>query len=268
MKKNNLVFSIIIYTFIFFVVFPIMVLFIWSFAKNWSWPYVVPKNLGLRGFKYVLDPTGGSLKVLLRSVLIAVLVTFITIVISIPAAKALGIYQFKGKNLIKLIILLPIIIPPISIALGIHVAFIKLNIANTFIGVVIIHLIPCIPYAVTILTDVFELIGNSMEQQARILGANKIQCFFYVTLPIISPGIMSASFMVFIISFSQYFLTFLIGGGQVVTYPILMFPFIQSGDRTIAASYSVIFIITSLIFLFIIEKAIKKFYKTDKFLNI
>lgn len=268
MKKNNLVFSIIIYTFIFFVVFPIIILFIWSFTKNWSWPYVLPKNLGLRGFKYVLDPTGAPLKVLCRSVLIAVLVTVITILISIPAAKALGIYQFKGKNLIKLIILLPIIIPPVSIALGIHVAFIKLNIANTVIGVVIIHLIPCIPYAVTILTDVFELIGNSMEQQARILGANRIQCFFHVTLPIISSGIMSASFMVFIISFSQYFLTFLIGGGQVVTYPILMFPFIQSGDRTIAASYSVIFIITSLIFLFIIEKAIKKFYKTDKFLNI
>ncbi len=68
---------------------------------------------------------------------------------------------------------------------------------------------------------------------------------------------MSTVFMTFVISFSQYFLTFLIGGGHVITYPIVMFPFIQSGDRTIASSFSLIFIVTSLIYLLIINKCIK-----------
>ncbi len=75
---------------------------------------------------------------------------------------------------------------------------------------------PCIPYAVFMLTDVFEIIGDKMEKQAKVLGANRYQCFFYVTLPLISSGIMSTVFMTFIISFSQYFLTFLIGEDRLL----------------------------------------------------
>ncbi len=63
-------------------------------------------------------------------------------------------------------------------ALGIHVSFLKLGLANTILGVIIIHLIPCIPYAVFMLTDVFEIIGDKMEKQAKVLGANRYQCFF------------------------------------------------------------------------------------------
>ncbi|NFI44038.1 ABC transporter permease subunit [Clostridium botulinum] len=268
MKNKKIISNIIIYSFAFFFLFPIIILCLWSFAKNWSWPLVIPKEFGLRGLKYALDTKSKNLSILFKSIGISTIVTFITIIISIPAAKALGIYNFKGKNFIKILIFSPIIVPGISVALGTHVSFLKLGLANTILGVIIIHLIPCIPYAVFMLTDVFEIIRDKMEKQAKVLGANRYQCFFYVTLPLISSGIMSAAFMTFIISFSQYFLTFLIGGGQVITYPIVMFPFIQSGDKTIASSFSLIFIITSLIYLLIINKCIKSYYKTDKFLNV
>ncbi|WP_251859956.1 ABC transporter permease subunit [Clostridium sp. Marseille-Q2269] len=268
MNNKKRIYNIIMYTFGFLFLFPIVILCLWSLAKSWSWPLVIPNEFGLRGLKYALDPKSENLNILFRSIGICTIVTFITIVISIPAAKALGLYKFRGKNFIKILIFSPLIVPSVSVALGIHVSFLKLGLANTILGVVIIHLIPCIPYAVLILTDVFEIIGDKMENQAKVLGANKYQCFFYVTLPMISSGIVSAIFMTFIISFSQYFLTFLIGGGQVITYPIVMFPFIQSGDRTIASSFSIIFIISSLIYLLIINKCIKSYYKMENFLNV
>ncbi|EJO5347568.1 ABC transporter permease subunit [Clostridium botulinum] len=268
MENKKIISNVIIYTFVFFFLFPIIILCLWSFAKNWSWPLVIPKEFSVRGLKYALDPKSKNLNILFKSIGISTIVTLITICISIPAAKALGVYDFKGKNFIKVLIFSPIIIPGVSVALGIHVVFLKLRLANTILGVIIINLIPCIPYAVLILTEVFEIIGDKIEKQARVLGANRYQCFFYVTLPLISSGVMSAVFMVFIISFSQYFLTFLIGGGQVITYPIVMFPFIQSGDRTIASSFSVIFVVTSLIYLLVINKCIKSYYKTEKFLNV
>ena len=194
---------------------------------------------------------------------ISILVVFITIVISIPAAKALSLYNFKGKKFFELLVLSPAIIPTISIAMGVHIFFIKLKLANTYLGVVIINILPCIPYAVRIIGDVYKLVGDKLEIQAKMLGASKINVFRYVTLPLLLPGILGASSMCFIIVFSQYFLTMLIGGGTVITYPMIMFPYIQSGDRVIGSMYSIVFLVASIIVLILIEKRIKIYYKNS-----
>lgn len=263
MKRNNILCKILIIAFIILIIFPLIILLFWAFTKTWTWPKLFPESFSFRGFRYVLAKESNSLHILCYSILLSTLVTIVTIILSIPAAKALGVYRFRGKGLIKLIILAPVIIPPVSLGMGIHVAFIKFNLANSFLGVVIIHLLPCIPYAIRILSDVFEIIGDKYEQQGRVLGATTLNCFMNITIPLILPGIVSASFLVFIISFSQYFLTFLIGGGRVITLPLVMVPFIQSGDRSIAAAYSVVFIITTLVMMFSLEKLTKKYYKMN-----
>ena len=96
-----------------------------------------------------------------------------------------------------------------------------------------------------------------------MLGAKKIDILRYVTIPLILPGIIGASSMCFIISFSQYFLTLLIGGGSVITYPLLMFPYIQSGDRILASMYSIVFIIISLIVVMLMKKSLEKYYNKE-----
>ncbi|WP_432663052.1 ABC transporter permease subunit [Wukongibacter baidiensis] len=263
MKRNSYGFKVIMYGLIFLLIFPLIVLGIWSFVKIWPWPNLIPKDYGIRGFKYILDPSKKSLRVLCFSVCLSSVVTITTLLISIPAAKALGVYNFRGKGLFKILVLAPIIVPTVVVAMGIHVVFMKLGLANTLIGVLLVHLIPCTPYAIRILTNVFEIVGESMEMQARVLGASSLQTFFRVTLPLIAPGLLSAGSLVFIVSFSQYFLTFLIGGGRVVTFSMLMFPYIQSGDRMMASAYSIIFIITTLFILLIMEKVIKTYYKGE-----
>lgn len=265
MKRKNLILNIIMYSLFFLLVSPLLVLVIWSFAKNWPWPNILPKEFGLRGFKELFSTYNKSLKVLLFSVWLSTIVTILTLLISIPAAKALGIYEFKGKKFFKMLILAPIIVPSVAVNMGIHVAFIKLGLANTFFGVVLVHLIPCIPYGVRILTNVFEVIGESMEMQARVLGANLLQTFLSITLPLIAPGLISAGSLVFIVSFSQYFSTFLIGGGKIITFSMLMFPYIQSGDRMMASVYSIVFIMTALTFLLIVEKTVKMYYKAENY---
>lgn len=264
-NKRTLLFTIITYIFLIFLVLPLIVILIWGFAKSWPWPDLMPKEFGLRGWKYFLAPSSKSIRTLLYSIWLSTVVTFITLIISIPAGKALGVYEFKGKKIIEILIFAPVLVPTVAIAMGIHLSFIKLRLANSFLGVVLIQLIPCLPYGVRILQNVFEIIGESMEIQARVLGASPLQTFIHITLPLIAPGIISAGSMVFIVSFGQYFLTFLIGGGRVVTFSMMMFPFIQSGDRMMGSVYSIVFILTTLICLIIMEKAIKHFYKSDKF---
>lgn len=241
---------------------PLLILGVWSVTASWPFPELTPQNYSLRGLEYILNIE--NVKVLINSILISIIVVMLTIIISIPAAKAITLYEFKGKKFFEILILSPIIIPLISVAMGIHITFIRMGLANSILGVVIINILPCIPYSVRIIGDVYKLIGDKLELQARMLGASKFNTFRYVTLPLILPGIIGASSMCFIISFSQYFLTMLIGGGRVITYPMIMFPYIQSGDRTIASLYSIVFLIVSLIVLILVEHKIKRYYINNK----
>jgi putative spermidine/putrescine transport system permease protein len=68
-------------------------------------------------------------------------------------------------------------------------------------------------------------------------------------LPAILPGILVGSLFAFIISWSEYLLTVLIGGGQVITLPLLLFSFANSGDQPITAALSLIFVGPAVIFL-------------------
>lgn len=267
-KKSRFIINILMYSMIFMLMFPLAVLLVWSFARNWPWPDLIPGTFGLRGYAYIFSTHSKSIQTLLFSFWLSLVVTIVTLAISIPAAKALGVYSFKGREFIKLFILTPIIVPTVAVAMGLHTAFIKMGLANTFIGVVLVHLIPCLPYGVRILTNVFEITGESLEMQARVLGASPFQTFVNITLPMIIPGIVSAGSLIFIVSFSQYFLTFLIGGGRIVTFSMMMFPFIQSGDRMMASSYSIIFIATTMIFLSMMEKMLKIHYNAKDYFYI
>lgn len=257
-------YKILLGIFLFFLLTPLTIIFIWSFAKNWPWPKLLPSELGLRGWKYFFSPSSKSIDTLLFSIYLSMVVTILTLAITIPASKALAFYNFRGKKIIELLIFAPVIVPTVAVAMGIHFQFIRLGLANTFIGVVLIQIIPCIPYGVRILKSVFQIVGKDIEEQAKNLGANSFQTFYYITLPVILPGLLAAGSMIFVVSFSQYFLTFLIGGGRIVTFPMLMFPYIQSGDRMMGSTYSVVFILTTFVILFLAEKITYKLYKDVK----
>lgn len=263
MNKNlkNLIINIILIT----LTMPLLILFIWAVASSWVFPKIIPNEFSIRGFEYILSSE--NVRILINSILISIAVVILTMSISIPASKAIALYDFKGKKIFELLVLSPIIIPVISVAMGIQLTFIKMGLANTVLGVIIINIIPCIPYGVKMITDVYKIIGDKYELQATMLGANKLDILRYITIPLILPGVIGASSMCFIISFSQYFLTLLIGGGRVITYTLIMFPYIQSGDRMIASIYSIVFILISLIVVFLMEKTLNKYYTNDKEIN-
>lgn len=268
MKYKKIICALVFVIFIAFFVLPIVLLCIWSFTRTWPWPNLLPSTMGLRGWQYFFDPSTKSIKILGNSILLSSIVTLITLCLSAPAAKALAIYRFKGKEAIEVFILSPIIVPPLAVAMGIHLQFIKMGLADTYLGVVLVHLIPCLPYGVRILAAVYEALGENMELQAKVLGASRWQVLRYITFPLLAPGLISAGSLVFIVSFSQYFLTFLIGGGKIITLPMILFPFIQSGDRMLASVFSLVFIITTLIFCLIMEKTLKGYYQESNYFYI
>ena len=144
---------------------------------------------------------------------------------------------------------LPLMVPGTVFAMGIQITFIRLGLNNTVAGVILAHLIYSLPYAVCLIMDGTRAVGIALEEQARVLGACSFQAFRRTTLPMLVPVILSAVSMSYIVSFSQYFLTLLLGGGRVKTFAVVMVPYLQSGSRNIACIYSILFMgITLLVF--------------------
>ncbi|SHK13287.1 ABC transporter permease [Tepidibacter formicigenes] len=239
---------------------PVIFLFLLSVSNGWRWPELIPTSFSFEGWEYVFFNIQ-TIKGIWTSFKIALIVTIINLIIAIPASDAIGRYDFKGKKFIEIFLLMPIIFPPIISVMGIHKTFIKLNLTESILGVILSHIIPTLPYMIRVISISFKNLGFKWEEQAKMLGAGSIVTFMYVKFYFLLPGIVAGASLTVLISLSQYIITILIGGGQVVTLSTLMFPFINGGDKNIGAVYSILFAIVSIISLCIMELFLKKYYE-------
>lgn len=230
-------------------VLPLVPLAIWSFARGWFFPDLLPAQWSAQSWRYALSDASGVLGSLRLTLGIALLVTALSALIGVPAGRALGLHDFRGKRVVELIILAPMIVPGIAVAMGLHAVFIGLGLTNSVAGVVLVHLVPTLPYMVLVMAGVFANFDPDFEEQARTLGASKLRVFWHVTLPAILPGLMVASLFTFLVSWSQYILTLLIGGGRVVTLPLLLFNFAAAGRNDLAGAIGMIYILPGVLIL-------------------
>lgn len=235
-------------------VLPLVPLAIWSFAKGWYFPDILPQRWTLNAWEYTLSDTAGVLDSLGITIWISLSATVLSILVGVPAGRALGMYKFKGKEFIELMILAPVIVPGIAVVLGIHTIFIYLGLNNTITGVVLVHLIPTLPYMTLVMSGIFANYDPTFEDQARSLGASPLKTFWYITLPAIMPGIIVGGLFAFLVSWSQYILTLLIGGGRIITLPLLLFNFATSGRNDITGAIGMIYILPGIIILLLTAK--------------
>jgi len=226
---------------------PVGLLAAYSFARHWYWPAMWPEAWDLHAWSYVFSGESGVLDSMLLSAGIAAAVTLTAIVVSLPAARALAWRNFPGKRLVFFLLLLPVLSPPFAAAMGLHAMFLRAGLAETVPGVMLAHLIPAVPYAILMLTGSFTRLDPDLEAVARTLGARPMAVFRRVTLPAIAPGLAVAASFAFLISWSQYMLTLLIGGGRTLTLPLTVVAFQNGGDPAIAAALCLVFLIPAVV---------------------
>lgn len=241
-----------------FVGLPMVTLMVWSFAFRWNFPNLLPTEWGTRAWAYVADDSSRVVEGLWNSTKLGILVTLMAIVVGLPASRALGQHEFKGKSVIEWLLMMPIIVPALVATMGIHQIFIRLRLTETLFGVALVHLIPAIPYFVLVMASVFANYGTALEETARTLGANRYHVFRYVTLPAISSGLVVASMFTFLISWGQYVTTLLIGGGSFVTLPLVLFPFLSGGNHANAAAISLVFVAPAVIALVMTSRQLSR----------
>ena len=239
------------------VVLPFVPLFLWAFAGEWRFPDLLPTEWSSRGISYLLEPGGRVLGATLNSLLIGVSVALASVVVGMPAGMALGGYEWRMKGAVIFFILLPILVPPLASTMGIHLTFIRLGLADTMLGVFLVHLVATVPYTAIILTSIFAERTGELEEAARTLGAGPWQAFRYVTLPDVAPGVAVAGLFAFLISWGQYILTVLIGGGNVVTLPMLLFSAASGNDPVVTSALAIVFALPAVLALVIALRYLK-----------
>jgi len=230
----------------------IVPIILWSFSFRWAYPSLLPA-WSLAAWDYVFQQNA-IIVALIDSIAVSSAVTLFTMVLGFTAAKALGTREFRGKVAVELLVLLPAIVPAISAVMGMSGIFTLLKCENTFLGVVLAQIPFGMPYMIMGLASAFKNYDMEYEQAASTLGASRWRTLIEVTVPAIFPALVVSCLFTFVVSWSQYLLTLIIGGSAVNTLPLALFALMGSGDYGIACAVSIIFILPVLVLLVLSSK--------------
>jgi putative spermidine/putrescine transport system permease protein len=210
---------------------PILVLAIGALSVRWFFPQVVPNTFTLDGVRRV-GFASKTIRAAGEGLWLSALVTIMALVIGWPAARVLSRATGAVRWMSGLLLLLPSVLPAVGLAIGLDVALLRLPFTHGITAVALAHLVPTVPYSVAMLTAVFARHDSRSEQQATVLGANRWQVWRMVTFPMVRSGLSVAAVLTFLVSWSQYLITLLVGGGRVVTLPMLVFTAATGGNTT------------------------------------
>ncbi len=230
--------------FIFYLILiaPLLLFIAYGFSTRWFFPAPFPTEWTTSTFDRALNDSR-TLTGLRDGLTIAVVVSLLSLLLAFPAARVMGLRQFKGRQLAWLLLFLPTVVPPLAIGMGLNILFLQLGLAGTVFGVVLAHLIPTLPYTIFTLSSAFVRYDENFEHQALALGASPLQIFVNVTLRMMTPSLVVATLFAFLISWSQYLLTLLIGGGKIITLPILLFAAASGGNPSTIGIKSLLFVL-------------------------
>lgn len=140
-----------------------------------------------------------------NSIFVALITMVLSVLLGAPAGYALSRFDFAGKELFRVLVLLTRAFPLPLLALPLAVMFIRTGLDDTVIGLALVHVTLALPFAVLITFSLFSGIPIELEEAAWTLGCTRFEAFVRVVLPLILPGITASAIFAFVISWNEVF---------------------------------------------------------------
>jgi len=236
---------------------PILNLALWAVAVQWYFPYKLPLTYGLKYWYEVFKPRSDAIESLTTSILIALFTVAACLALAVPAGYALARGRLPWRGAILLAFLLPQAIPSLAVYFNVARIFYAFHLNGTIAGVVLVHTVHGLVFAVWIAAAAFAAVDRELELAARNMGASALRGFLTVTLPLAAPGIMASAIFVFLESLDEFTGTYFVGVPDVTTLPLLMFTASVAGNYQIAAITALILLVPSVGFMLFIERFLK-----------
>ena len=154
--------------------------------------------------------------------------------LGVPAAYALARREFPGKRWVLLLVLMPLMVPPITYGIPMATVLYQMGPGGTIWGVILANLVPTVPFVILVMIPFIEQVDPRIEAAARMFGANTLQLFVHVLIPILAPGVLAALLLVSVRTIAMFELTFLTAGSTSQTLVVaLYYAVFASGVRAV-----------------------------------
>jgi multiple sugar transport system permease protein len=160
-----------------------------------------------------------------NSLILSVGSVLLSLVLGLPAAYALARLRFAAKETLAFTYLSFRFVPEITIILPLYVVYQKLNLYNTYFGLILVYQLISLPLMIWMMRSYFEEIPMAIEQAARTDGYSWAAAFFRLVLPLAAPGIAATLVLAFIFCWNNFIFGLMLGGTstQPVTVGLLSF---------------------------------------------
>jgi putative spermidine/putrescine transport system permease protein len=188
-----------------------------------------------------------------NSFIIAIGATIVSTTLGTLAALGLSRSHMPFRAAIMGILISPMIVPLIISAAGMFFFYSKINLAQTYLGIILAHAALGTPFVVITVTATLSGFDHSLTRAAASLGADPTTTFFKVTMPLILPGVISGALFAFITSFDEVVVVLFLASVEQRTIPREMWSGIREAISPTILAVATILILISVLLLLSLE---------------
>ncbi len=219
---------------------PILVVVLYSFNGNSSRNAAITfEGFSLQWYEGLFSPAKGYRDALLTSLRIALMSVSASALLGTLGAVGLLRRQARKSllgraggatlSLFEQITMLPIMIPEIILGIALLALFTALGLPFGELTLVLSHISFCVPYIFITVKSRLSTLDPALHEAARDLGASPGRAFLTVTLPLITPGVISGSLLAFAMSMDDFVISFFVNGAQTTTLPLKVYSSVKVG---------------------------------------
>jgi ABC-type spermidine/putrescine transport system permease subunit II len=213
---------------------PLVLLAQQSVSATWFFPALRPPAVTVAAWRAAV--AGGTLgPALAASATLALGTAVVGCAVAIPVGRALARLRGWRRHVGAGAAFLPVAAPPLALGTGLQVAALAVGLGGTWAGVLLAHLVPAVGYLSLLFLGTFTLLDARPEEAARTLGASPWQVWWRIVLPMLRRPIAEAAAIGFLVSWTQFALTLVVGAGAVRTLPLEVFAYVRAGEDRAAA---------------------------------
>jgi len=219
-----------------FLLLPVVFIVLLSFGSS-RWLAFPPPGWTLKWYQELFaDPAW--LEAALTSARIATMTAILAVVIGLLASFALVRGQFRGREILRGLLLTPMVLPVVVFAIAIYAFFLRLGLGGTTIGFVIAHTVLALPFAIIPIATALEGFDKSIEDAAIVCGASPLEAKLRITLPSIRIGIFSAAIFAFLASWDEVVVAIFMASPTLQTLPVKIWGSLRSDLSPVIAAAS------------------------------
>ncbi|RWD64746.1 MAG: ABC transporter permease [Mesorhizobium sp.] len=219
-----------------FLLLPVIFIILLSFGSS-RWLAFPPPGWTLKWYRELLaDPAW--IDAALTSARIAAMAAILSVLIGLLASFSLVRGEFRGRHLLRGLLLTPMVLPVVVFAIAIYALFLRIGLAGTTIGFVIAHTILALPFAIIPIATALEGFDKSIEDAAIVCGASPLQARLRITLPSIRIGIFSAAIFSFLASWDEVVVAIFMASPTLQTLPVKIWGSLRADLSPVVAAAS------------------------------